>query len=81
MCFSCVTDETEKQEYSRAIVAAVYPWMHHVLNGGLSVSRTEDEKQTIIDKYFTRLQTYAYDHSDHKQTYIYTLVVIKKVNI
>ncbi|XP_021339835.1 uncharacterized protein LOC110441065 [Mizuhopecten yessoensis] len=74
-------DEAEQLEYSRTIVASIYPWIHHVLCGGLSVSRTEDEKQTIIDEFFTRLQTYAFDHSDHKPTHIYTQVVIKKTHI
>ncbi|OWF43239.1 hypothetical protein KP79_PYT18810 [Mizuhopecten yessoensis] len=74
-------DEEEKLEYSRTIVASIYPWMHHVLSGGLSISRTEDEKQTVIDQFFTRLQTYAFDHSDHKPSLIYTQVVIKKAHI
>ncbi|XP_021375973.1 uncharacterized protein LOC110464851 [Mizuhopecten yessoensis] len=71
-------DETEKLEYSRQIVANVYPWMHHVLEGGLSISRTENEKQIIIDQYFNRLQKYAFAHSDFKPLIIFTEVVIKK---
>ncbi|OWF43990.1 probable S-adenosylmethionine-dependent methyltransferase At5g38780 [Mizuhopecten yessoensis] len=73
-------DEAEKLEYSRGIVATVYPWMHHVLHEGLSVSRTEDEKQMIIDQYFNRLQTYAFDNSDHKPYIHFTGVVIKNVH-
>ncbi|XP_021350923.1 uncharacterized protein LOC110448802 isoform X2 [Mizuhopecten yessoensis] len=74
-------DKTEKLEYSRRIVASVYPWMQHVLYEGLSVSRTEDEKQAIIDQYFDRLRTYAFDHSDHKPYLVFTEVVIKKNHI
>ncbi|XP_021341477.1 methyltransferase FUS9-like isoform X2 [Mizuhopecten yessoensis] len=74
-------DNTEKMEYSRRIVASIYPWMHHVLYGGLSVSRTEDKKQAIVDEYFDRLQTYAFDHADHKPYLIFTEVVIKKNHI
>ncbi|XP_060073551.1 uncharacterized protein LOC132553334 [Ylistrum balloti] len=71
-------DETEKLEYSHKLVAMVYPWMYHVIYGGLSKSRTEEEKEMIIDQYFHRLQTYAFDHSDNKLYPSFTQVVIKK---
>ncbi|XP_033727482.1 farnesoic acid carboxyl-O-methyltransferase-like [Pecten maximus] len=71
-------DETEKLEYSKAIVAAIYPWMYHTLYQGLSVSRAEEKKEKIIDDYFSRLQKYAFEHSDHKPYVFYTEVVIHK---
>ncbi|OWF47743.1 probable S-adenosylmethionine-dependent methyltransferase At5g38100 [Mizuhopecten yessoensis] len=71
-------DETEKMEYSRKVVASVFPWFHHVIRGGLSFSRTEDEKQMIVEQYFNRLQAYAFAHSDHKPYLIFTEVVIQK---
>ncbi|XP_021371626.1 uncharacterized protein LOC110462117 [Mizuhopecten yessoensis] len=70
--------ETEKLEYSRAIVASIYPWLHHSLYDGLSLSRSEEEKQMIIDQYFSRLEAYAFANSDHKPYVFYTEVVIKK---
>ncbi|XP_069108592.1 uncharacterized protein [Argopecten irradians] len=71
-------DTTGKQEYSQMIVSMMFPWMHHVLYGGLSNSRSEEEKEQIITQYFDRLQTYAYNHSDSKPSIFFTEVVIKK---
>ncbi|XP_060081449.1 uncharacterized protein LOC132560790 [Ylistrum balloti] len=71
-------DDNEKLEYSRETVAMIYPWMHHVLYGGLSKKRTEEEKERIIDKFFSRLQMYAFEHSAHKPYLIFTEVIVKK---
>ncbi|XP_033759248.1 probable S-adenosylmethionine-dependent methyltransferase At5g38780 isoform X2 [Pecten maximus] len=71
-------DDTEKLNYAKRIVAMVYPWFHHAIHGGLSDSRTEDEKQFIIEEYFQRLQEYASAHSDHKPFLTSTEVVIRK---
>ncbi|XP_033758374.1 probable S-adenosylmethionine-dependent methyltransferase At5g38780 [Pecten maximus] len=45
---------TDKLKYSERIVAMVYPWLHNVLYKGFSNSRTEEEKEMIIDQYFRR---------------------------
>ncbi|XP_060077594.1 uncharacterized protein LOC132557122 [Ylistrum balloti] len=74
-------DETEKLEYSRRIVASVRSWMAHVILGGLSTSRTEEEKMVILDGYFDRVKSYAYDHSHHRPYIIVTEVVIQKKNV
>ncbi|XP_060079859.1 uncharacterized protein LOC132559257 [Ylistrum balloti] len=71
-------DYVEKMDYSQRIVSSIYPWMYHVLHGGLSESRTEEEKQAVIDNYFDRLREYVLAHSDHKPYVIHTEVVIKK---
>ncbi|XP_033758343.1 uncharacterized protein LOC117340688 [Pecten maximus] len=71
-------DDAEKMEYSKRIVAMVYPWMHHVLHGGLSESRTEAEKEVIIEQYFKRVQEYAFAYSEHKPYISVTEVVIQK---
>ncbi|XP_033759259.1 uncharacterized protein LOC117341494 [Pecten maximus] len=68
----------ERLDYSRRIVAMVYPWFHHVLYMGLSLSRTEEEKEMVIGQYFRRLQTYAFEHSDNKPYVTMTEVVFKK---
>ncbi|XP_021349433.1 probable S-adenosylmethionine-dependent methyltransferase At5g38780 [Mizuhopecten yessoensis] len=74
-------DETEKREYSRGIVDSVSSWMHHVILGGLSSSRTEEDKQNILDQFFDRVRAYAYAHSDHEPYIIVTEVVIKKGDV
>ncbi|XP_069134401.1 uncharacterized protein [Argopecten irradians] len=71
-------DTTDKLNYSKMIVAMVFPWLHHVLCGGLSNSRSEEEKEEIITQYFDRLQTYAYNHSDFIPYIFFTEVVIKR---
>ncbi|XP_069136550.1 uncharacterized protein [Argopecten irradians] len=72
------THTTDKLKYSQMIVAMVIPWMHHVVYGGLSNSRSEKEKEEIISQYFDRLQTYAYNHSDFIPYMFFTEVVIKR---
>ncbi|XP_033758375.1 uncharacterized protein LOC117340721 [Pecten maximus] len=71
-------DTTDKLKYSERIVAMVYPWLHDVFYRGLSDSRSEDEKRMIIDQYFCRIQTYAFEHSDFKPYLFFTEVVMKK---
>ncbi|XP_033730562.1 probable S-adenosylmethionine-dependent methyltransferase At5g38780 [Pecten maximus] len=71
-------DMVDKLKYSQWIVAMVYPWFYHVIHGGLSDSRTKDEKETIIAQYFSRLQKFAFDNSDFKPYLIFTEIVIKK---
>ncbi|XP_033759284.1 uncharacterized protein LOC117341522 [Pecten maximus] len=71
-------DTTDKLKYSERIVAMVYPWLHDVIYRGFSNSRTEEEKKMIIDQYFRRIQTYAFEHSDFKPYLFFTEVVVKK---
>ncbi|XP_069129345.1 uncharacterized protein [Argopecten irradians] len=75
-------DTANKMEYSRWIRSMVYPWFYHAVYNGLSTSRTEIEKQRIIDQYFGRLQKHASEHCDYKPVIIFTKVVIKStINI
>ncbi|XP_069109295.1 uncharacterized protein [Argopecten irradians] len=69
---------TDKLKYSQMMVAMVFPWLHHVVYGGLSNSRSEKEKEQIITQYFDRLQTYTYNHSDFIPYIFFTEVVIKR---
>ncbi|XP_069128806.1 uncharacterized protein [Argopecten irradians] len=74
------TNTTDKMEYSRWIRSMVYPWFYHALYNGLSTTRTEEEKQSVIDQYFSRLQKHAFEHCDFKPFLLFTQVVIKKTN-
>ncbi|XP_060079251.1 uncharacterized protein LOC132558673 [Ylistrum balloti] len=73
-------DAKEKEQYAEHIVAGIRPWLYYVIYGGLNQSRTETEKQTIVEEYFNRVYRHAYSNSNHKPYMVVSEVVIRKSN-
>lgn len=53
--FSLV-DETERTAYVEKCLGCIKPWLYNILLSGLSSTRSDDSKGTLLDGYFRSLR-------------------------
>ncbi|XP_021369182.1 benzoate carboxyl methyltransferase-like [Mizuhopecten yessoensis] len=57
-------DDATKKMYAERIVAGIKPWLFGDIYNGLSCKRSQQERESLVEIYFSRLWDFAYKNDD-----------------
>ncbi|XP_060080814.1 uncharacterized protein LOC132560180 [Ylistrum balloti] len=57
-------DDVTKKAYADRIIAGIKPWFHDSIYKGMSCTRSQQERECLVNTYFQRLWEFAYSHNN-----------------
>ncbi|XP_033758215.1 benzoate carboxyl methyltransferase-like [Pecten maximus] len=71
-------DDATKTVYADRIVAGIKPWLYAIVYNGLSDRRSQRERESLAEIYFSRLWDFAYQNDDQIPQLALVEIVAKK---